>query len=104
MADQQLGANEAKPRVYDVLAKAFAQEGVTTCFALLGDANMNWAARLAEQGCRMIYVRHEHCALASASNSNRRNRRSESTVAAPRIAIASESSPSRRRGSSERTR
>ena len=66
MADQQLGANEAKPRVYDVLAKAFAQEGVTTCFALLGDANMNWAARLAEQGCRMIYVRHEHCALASA--------------------------------------
>ena len=27
---------------------------------------MNWAARLAEQGCRMIYVRHEHCALASA--------------------------------------
>jgi thiamine pyrophosphate-dependent acetolactate synthase large subunit-like protein len=53
-------------KVYDVLAKAFAQEGVTTCFALLGDANMNWAARLAELGCRMIYVRHEHCALASA--------------------------------------
>jgi len=53
-------------RVYDVLAKAFIQEDVRTCFALLGDANMNWAARLAEQGCRMIYVRHEHCALASA--------------------------------------
>ncbi len=58
--------DDVKPRVYDVLAKAFAQEGVRTCFALLGDANMNWAARLAEQGCRMIYVRHEHCALASA--------------------------------------
>ena len=58
--------NEAKPRVYDVLAKTFIQEGVTTCFALLGDANMNWAARLAQQGCRMVYVRHEHCALASA--------------------------------------
>jgi acetolactate synthase I/II/III large subunit len=58
--------NEAKPRVYDVLARAFLQEGVSTCFALLGDANMNWAARLAQQGCRMIYVRHEHCALASA--------------------------------------
>jgi thiamine pyrophosphate-dependent acetolactate synthase large subunit-like protein len=57
---------DTKPRVYDVLAQAFAQEGVRTCFALLGDANMNWAARLAEQGCRMIYVRHEHCALASA--------------------------------------
>ena len=58
--------NEAKPRVYDVLAKAFLQEGVSTCFALLGDANMNWGARLAQQGCRMVYVRHEHCAVASA--------------------------------------
>src|SRR5689334_22355013 len=58
--------DDVKPRVYDVLAKAFAQEEVRVCFALLGDANMNWAARLAEQGCRMIYVRHEHCALASA--------------------------------------
>jgi thiamine pyrophosphate-dependent acetolactate synthase large subunit-like protein len=56
----------AKPRVYDILARAFAQEGVRTCFALLGDANMNWAARLAALGCRMIYVRHEHCALAAA--------------------------------------
>src|ERR1044071_9230395 len=58
--------NDLKLRVYDVLARAFMNEGVRTCFALLGDANMNWAARLAEQGCRMIYVRHEHCALASA--------------------------------------
>src|SRR5258705_7570353 len=49
--------NEAKPRVYDILAKAFAQEDVRTCFALLGDANMNWAARLSEEGCRMVYVR-----------------------------------------------
>src|SRR5687767_15804169 len=56
----------ARPRVYDVLAKAFVQEGVRACFALLGDANMNWAARLSEQGCRMVYVRHEHCALAAA--------------------------------------
>jgi thiamine pyrophosphate-dependent acetolactate synthase large subunit-like protein len=58
--------NETKPRVYDVLAKAFIQEGVSNCFALLGDANMNWGARMAQQGCRMIYVRHEHCAVASA--------------------------------------
>ena len=58
--------SEAKPRVYDILAQAFMQESVSTCFALLGDANMNWAARLGEQGCRMIYVRHEHCAVASA--------------------------------------
>src|SRR5689334_11741080 len=58
--------SEGAVHVYDILAKAFAQEGVDTCFALLGDANMNWAARLSEQGCRMVYVRHEHCALASA--------------------------------------
>jgi acetolactate synthase-1/2/3 large subunit len=57
---------EAKLHVYDVLAKAFIHEGVSTCFALMGDANMNWAARLAQQGCRMVYVRHEHCAVAAA--------------------------------------
>ena len=57
---------EAKLHVYDVLARAFIQEGVSTCFALMGDANMNWAARLAQQGCRMVYVRHEHCAVAAA--------------------------------------
>jgi acetolactate synthase I/II/III large subunit len=57
---------KSEARVYDILAKAFAQEDVRACFALLGDANMNWAARLSEQGCRMVYVRHEHCALAAA--------------------------------------
>jgi len=63
---------DGKPRVYDVLARTFIQEEVSTCFALLGDANMNWAARLAEQGCRMIYVRHEHCALAAAMSYSRK--------------------------------
>ena len=58
--------NETKLHVYDVLAKTFIQEGVKTCFTLMGDANMNWAARMAQQGCRMVYVRHEHCAAASA--------------------------------------
>jgi acetolactate synthase-1/2/3 large subunit len=53
-------------KVFDVLARVFAQEGVKDCFALLGDANMNFAVRLAQQGCRMIYVRHEHCAVAAA--------------------------------------
>lgn len=59
-------SNTSSPRVFDVLADAFAQERVTTCFALLGDANMNWATRLGERGCRFIYVRHEHCAVAAA--------------------------------------
>ena len=54
------------PRVFDVLADTFPQEEVKTCFALLGDANMNWATRLEERGCRFIYVRHEHCAVAAA--------------------------------------
>ena len=58
--------HDARPRVFDLLARAFAQEKVRTCFALLGDANMNWAVRLAAHGCRMIYVRHEHCAVAAA--------------------------------------
>lgn len=51
---------------YDLLSKAFRREGTETCFALLGDANMFWGTRLGEEGCRMIYVRHEHCALAAA--------------------------------------
>ncbi|HYC38574.1 MAG TPA: thiamine pyrophosphate-binding protein [Usitatibacter sp.] len=61
-----MNKTDSKPRVYDILAKAFAQEGVDTCFALLGDANMNLAVRLSELGTRMIYVRHEHCAVAAA--------------------------------------
>ena len=60
-------------KVFDVLARAFTQEGVKDCFALLGDANMSFAARLAQQGCRMIYVRHEHCAAAAAMAYARKN-------------------------------
>lgn len=51
---------------YEVLATVFRSEEVSTCFALLGDANMNWASAMAAQGCRFIYVRHEHCAVAAA--------------------------------------
>ncbi|MBL4646215.1 MAG: thiamine pyrophosphate-binding protein [Rhizobiales bacterium] len=53
-------------RIYDMLAAAVAQESIGTCFSLLGDANMNFATRLREAGCEMIYVRHEHCAVAAA--------------------------------------
>lgn len=52
--------------VFDLLADVVAQEDVGTCFALLGDANMNFATRLAGHGVEMIYVRHEHCAAAAA--------------------------------------
>ena len=53
-------------RVYEILAGVFAAERVSTCFALLGDANMNWAAAMAATGCDFVYVRHEHCAVAAA--------------------------------------
>jgi thiamine pyrophosphate-dependent acetolactate synthase large subunit-like protein len=53
-------------QVFDQLARTVAQEGTEVCFALMGDANMNFATRLSEQGTRMIYVRHEHCAVAAA--------------------------------------
>jgi len=49
--------------MYGWLAEAFRQEGVDTCFALLGDANMNWATALSGLGTDMVYVRHEHCAM-----------------------------------------
>ena len=56
----------AQPHVFDLLAEVVAREDVGTCFALLGDANMNFATRLAGHGVGMIYVRHEHCAAAAA--------------------------------------
>ena len=53
-------------KTHDMLADAFLQEGVDTCFALLGDANMAWCGAMAERGCEFVYVRHEHCAAAAA--------------------------------------
>jgi len=53
-------------QVYEVLADVFAAEAVSTCFALLGDANMNWASAMALRGCQFVYPRHEHCAVAAA--------------------------------------
>lgn len=53
--------------LYESLADCFTAEGVDTCFALMGDANMNWATALAGRGVRMVYVRHEHCAVAAAT-------------------------------------
>jgi len=57
--------------LYHQLAKAFQQEGVAHCFALLGDANMNWAAAMVDLGCEFTYVRDEHCAVAAAMSWSR---------------------------------
>jgi acetolactate synthase-1/2/3 large subunit len=55
-------------RLYDVLAAAFAAEGVDTHFTLMGDGNMHWAIALAERhNVRTIHARHEHCACEMAS-------------------------------------
>jgi thiamine pyrophosphate-dependent acetolactate synthase large subunit-like protein len=54
-------------KVHEVLARAFAAEGVDTLFALMGDGNMYWATALARQhGARIIHARHEHSAVAMA--------------------------------------
>jgi len=56
-----------KLQVTDVLAQAFKAEGVDVMYALMGDANMYWAAKMADEyGVRVIHARHEHCACAMA--------------------------------------
>jgi len=54
------------PHVYNVLADLFFQQDISNCFALLGDANMYWAAALSAHGVNFTYVRDEHCAVAAA--------------------------------------
>src|SRR5918999_3353388 len=56
------------PKAYELLADAFASEGVDVLFTLMGDGNMHWVAALsAQDGVRTYYVRHEHCACAMAA-------------------------------------
>ena len=52
---------------FEVIADLFCQNGVETCFALLGDANMHWAGAMHERGVEFIYTRHEHAAVAAAA-------------------------------------
>lgn len=54
-------------KLYEALADAFLREGIQTCFALLGDANMHWAGAMAERDIEFIYTRHEHAAVAGAA-------------------------------------
>ena len=61
-----MSRDPAKRYWYEVIAEAVKAEGVTECFALLGDANMHMATHLDALGARMIHVRHEHCAVAAA--------------------------------------
>ena len=53
--------------IYEALAHAFAAEGVSAHFTLMGDGNMHWATAMKNlDGMESYYARHEHCACAMA--------------------------------------
>jgi len=59
-------------KVYEVLAAAFASEGVVTVFALMGDGNMGFLGALVEhEGVRVVQVRHENMAVGMADGQAR---------------------------------
>ena len=50
-----------------MLVKAFVAEGVEVLFTMMGDANMYWSAKMADQpGVKVVHARHEHAACAMA--------------------------------------
>lgn len=53
-------------KVYEALARAFAAEGTTTVFGMMGDANMYWMNAMDGLGVRLVEVRHEGAGLAMA--------------------------------------
>jgi acetolactate synthase I/II/III large subunit len=53
-------------KVYEALARAFAAEGTTDVFGLMGDGNMYWMNALHDLGVTLYEVRHEGAGLAMA--------------------------------------
>ena len=53
-------------KVYEALANAFAAEGATHVFGMMGDANMHWMNALAARGAHLYEVRHEGAGLSMA--------------------------------------
>jgi acetolactate synthase-1/2/3 large subunit len=53
-------------KLYEALARAFVDEGTSTVFGLMGDANMHWMNALDKLGVRLVGVRHEGVGLAMA--------------------------------------
>ncbi|NKQ53173.1 thiamine pyrophosphate-binding protein [Amycolatopsis sp. K13G38] len=53
-------------KVYEALATAFAAEGTTDVFGMMGDANMHWMNALAGHGVKLYEVRHEGAGLSMA--------------------------------------
>jgi thiamine pyrophosphate-dependent acetolactate synthase large subunit-like protein len=53
-------------KVYEGLARAFAAEGVTDVFGMMGDGNMYWWQALHNLGVNLMEVRHEGAGLGMA--------------------------------------
>lgn len=53
-------------KVYERLASAFAAEGVSHIFGIMGDGNMYWMHELDKLGVKMLEVRHEGAGLGMA--------------------------------------
>lgn len=53
-------------KVYQRLAQAFAAEGVTHLFGIMGDGNMYWLHELDQLGVKTLEVRHEGAGLGMA--------------------------------------
>jgi acetolactate synthase-1/2/3 large subunit len=53
-------------KVYEALARAFADEGTHAVFTMMGDANMHWLNALDRIGVDIFDVRHEGAGLAMA--------------------------------------
>jgi len=53
-------------KVYEGLARAFAAEGVSAIFGMMGDGNMYWMQALHDLGVELLEVRHEGAGLGMA--------------------------------------
>lgn len=53
-------------KAYEAMAAAFAAEGTTDVFGMMGDANMHWMNALAQRGVNLYEVRHEGSGLGMA--------------------------------------
>jgi len=53
-------------KVYEGLARAFAAEGTTSVFGMMGDGNMYWMQALHNLGIQLLEVRHEGAGLGMA--------------------------------------
>ena len=84
-----------QPLVYEVLASAFHDEGVTDHFCLTGDANMYFVHALVHKhDVKTFHARHEHCAVSMAdgyfraASSNDGTRGADVIIAGQRCPIA----------------